>query len=286
MAQHEIDQLSGVETTGHSWDGLKELNHPLPRWWLWTFYACIVWSIGYYFVYPSWPLISGYTTGFLGHSQRAEALADVAEGAKARTAKAGAFTTASLAEIKSTPALLEFAMAQGKAAFGDNCAPCHGSGATGGPGYPNLQDDDWLWGGTLDDIAKTITVGIRSTSEDTRNNIMPNFGKDGILEKKQIEQVADYVLSLSDPKVKTTDEAKQLFADNCASCHGDNGVGNAELGGPNLADKIWLYGGSRAEIIAQITQPKMGVMPTWGGRLDETTIKSLTVWVHSQGGGK
>lgn len=286
MAQHEIDQLSGVETTGHSWDGLKELNHPLPRWWLWTFYACIVWSIGYYFVYPSWPLISGYTTGFLGHSQRADALAEVAEGAKARTAKAGAFATASLAEIKSTPALLEFAMAQGKAAFGDNCAPCHGSGATGGPGYPNLQDDDWLWGGTLDDIAKTITVGVRSTSDETRNNIMPNFGKDGILEKKQIEEIADYVLSLSDPKVKPVDEAKQLFADNCASCHGDNGVGNAELGGPNLADKIWLYGGSRAQIIAQITQPKMGVMPTWGGRLDETTIKSLTVWVHSQGGGK
>lgn len=286
MAQHEIDQLSGVETTGHSWDGLKELNHPLPRWWLWTFYACIVWSIGYYFVYPSWPLISGYTTGFLGHSQRAEALADVADGIKVRNAKASAFATASLAEIKSTPALLEFAMAQGKAAFGDNCAPCHGSGATGGPGYPSLQDDDWLWGGTLDDVAKTITVGVRSTSEETRNNVMPNFGKDGILEKKQIEAVADYVLSLSDPKVKATDEAKQLFADNCASCHGDNGVGNAELGGPNLSDKIWLYGGSRAQIIAQITQPKMGVMPTWGGRLDETTIKSLAVWVHSQGGGK
>jgi cytochrome c oxidase cbb3-type subunit 3 len=286
MAHKEIDQLSGVETTGHQWDGLKELNHPLPRWWLWTFYACILWSIGYYFVYPSWPLISSYTTGFLGYSQRADALAQVEAGDKARNARSGAFATASLADIDKTPALLEFAMAQGKAAFGDNCAPCHGSGATGGPGYPNLQDDDWLWGGKLEDIAKTITVGVRSTSEETRTNVMPNFGKDGILEKKQIEAIADYVLSLSDPKVKATDEAKQLFADNCASCHGDNGVGNAELGGPNLSDKIWLYGGSRDQIIAQITQPKMGVMPTWGGRLSESTIKSLAVWVHSQGGGK
>lgn len=286
MAHKEIDQLSGVETTGHSWDGLKELNHPLPRWWLWTFYACILWSIGYYFVYPSWPLITGYTTGFLGYSQRAAALADVEVGKKDRNARSGAFATASLDEIKSTPALLEFAMAQGKAAFGDNCAPCHGSGATGGPGYPNLQDDDWIWGGKLEDIARTLTVGIRSTHEETRMNVMPNFGKDGILEKPQIEAIADYVLSLSNPAVKATDEAKQLFADNCASCHGDNGVGNAELGGPNLADKIWLYGGSRAQIIAQINQPQMGVMPTWAGRLDESTIKSLAVWVHSQGGGK
>jgi cytochrome c oxidase cbb3-type subunit 3 len=286
MAHKEIDQLSGVETTGHSWDGLKELNHPLPRWWLWTFYACIVWSLGYYLVYPSWPLITGYTTGFLGYSQRAAALADVEAGKAARNARSGAFATASLDEIEKTPALLEFALAQGKAAFGDNCAPCHGSGATGGPGYPNLQDDDWLWGGTLEDIAKTIHVGVRSTSDETRTNIMPNFGKDGILEKPQIEKVADYVLSLSDPSVKATDEGKQLFADNCASCHGDNGVGNPELGGPNLSDKIWLYGGSRAQIIAQITQPRMGVMPTWAGRLDESTIKSLAVWVHSQGGGK
>lgn len=286
MAHKEIDQLSGVETTGHSWDGLKELNHPLPRWWLWTFYVCILWSIGYYFVYPSWPLITGYTTGFLGYSQRAEALADVAAGVQARNAKSGAFVTASLDEIKASPALLEFAMAQGKAAFGDNCAPCHGSGATGGPGYPSLQDDDWIWGGKLEDIAQTLRVGIRSTHEETRTNIMPNFGKDGILQKPEIEAVADYVLSLSDPKVTATEAGKQLYADNCASCHGDNGVGNVELGGPNLADKIWLYGGSRAQVLAQINQPKMGVMPTWAGRLDDTTIKSLAVWVHAQGGGK
>lgn len=287
MAQHEIDQLSGVETTGHSWDGLKELNHPLPRWWLWTFYACIVWSIGYYFVYPSWPLISGYTTGFLGHSQRADALAEVAEGAKARTAKAGAFATASLAEIKSTPALLEFAMAQGKAAFGDNCAPCHGAGATGSKGYPNLQDDDWLWGGTLEDIQHTITVGIRSTSPDTRVSDMPRFGADGLLEPKQIRNVAGFVLSLSGGSVRGADIAagKQIFAENCTACHGEDAKGNHEFGAPNLTDKIWLYGGDEASVINTITNAHRGVMPTWGGKLDPITIKSLAIYVHDLGGG-
>ena len=284
MAQKKIDEITGVATTGHEWDGLEELNTPLPRWWLWLFYICIVWAIGYYFVYPSWPLINGYTKGFLGYSQRQAALDDVAAGAASRTEIGKALSAASLDQIRADPKMLEFAMANGKSAFGNNCAPCHGSGATGSPGYPNLQDDDWLWGGSLDAIQQTITVGARSVSADTRQNVMPSFGKDGLLTPEQINTVADYVLSLSGSGT-TTDEGKQIFTDNCVACHGEGGVGNQELGAPNLTDKIWLYGGTKEAIVAQITEPKLGVMPTWGGKLDPVTIKSLAIYVHDLGGG-
>lgn len=285
MAQKEIDRLSGVSTTGHEWDGLKELNHPLPKWWLWVWYASIAWALVYYVLYPSWPLVSSYTTGVLGYSQRQAALDSVAAGKAARAELGKALADAPLAKIKSDPKLLEFALANGKAAFGDNCSPCHGTGATGGPGYPSLQDDDWLWGGKLEDIHTTLKVGIRSTHNDTRVSEMPAFGKDGVLKKEEISEVADHVLSLSG-KGAASAKGKQLFADNCASCHGDDGKGNLELGAPNLADAIWLYGGTKEKIVETVTNSRKGVMPTWEGRLDPVTIKSLAVYVHSLGGGK
>lgn len=283
--EHEIDHVTGVSTTGHEWDGLKELNTPLPRWWLYTFYLCVVWAIGYFFFYPAWPLATGYTEGILHHSQRQEALNDVAAGKALQAAKGQALAAASPADIAKNPDLLEFAMAEGKATFGDKCAPCHGSGATGSRGFPNLVDDDWLFGGSYDQILKTITVGVRSTSPDTQGVQMPAFGKDGLLNAGQIDKVADYVLSLSNPDVKATDEGKQIFADNCVACHGEGGVGMQEMGAPKLNDKIWLYGGTKADIVAQVNNPKLGVMPTWGGKLDPVTIKSLAVYVHSLGGG-
>lgn len=286
MAQQELDHLSGQTTTGHEWDGLKELNTPLPKWWLYVFYACIVWSIGYYFFYPSWPLVTDYTKGIFGSTMRSDSIEAYENGVKTRLANAAGLADAPLEKIKSTPALLEFAMANGKAAFGDNCAPCHGSGATGGPGYPSLQDDDWLWGGKLADIYQTIQFGIRSGNAKARDSQMPAFGKDGILKKEEIEQVADYVVSLSDPSVKASDAGKKLFADNCAACHGEDAKGNQEMGAPNLSDRIWLYGGGREKVIAQVTNPKHGLMPAWEGRLDPITIKSLAVYVHSLGGGK
>jgi cytochrome c oxidase cbb3-type subunit 3 len=288
MAQKEIDRVSGVETTGHEWDGLKELNHPLPKWWLYVWYACIAWALVYYVLYPSWPLVSGYTTGVLGFSQREAALAEVRDGQAARLANAAGLADASFEKILADPKLLDFAKAQGRAAFGDNCAPCHGSSGVGGAGYPSLQDDDWLWGGKIDDIHQTIQVGIRGTSPDTRISAMPAFGKDGLLKKEEIADVADYVLSLSGraPAGAKLDQGKAIFNDNCAACHGETGAGNTELGGPNLTDAIWLYGSGRDQIIAQISNPKAGVMPTWGGRLDPVTIKSLAVYVHGLGGGK
>ena len=285
MAEKDIDRLSGISTTGHEWDGLKELNNPLPKWWLWTWYACIVWALVYYVLYPSWPLASSYTKGLLGYSQRQDALDKVAEGQAARAVIGKGLATAELSAIAADPKMREFAMANGKAAFGDNCAPCHGSAGVGGPGFPSLQDDDWLWGGKLSDIHQTLKVGIRSTHDETRQTQMPAFGKDGVLKKDEISTVADYVLSLSG-KGTATPAGKQLFADNCASCHGEDGKGNIEMGAPNLTDAIWLYGGTKEKIVETVTNSRAGVMPTWEGRLDPVTIKSLAVYVHSLGGGK
>jgi len=289
MAKEEIDSFTGTTTTGHEWDGIKELNTPLPRWWLWVFYATIIWSVAYWIVYPAWPLVSGYTRGVFGYSSRADVATELAALQKMRGAKAVMIASANLDQIEKDPSLRAFANAQGKAAFGSNCAPCHGIGATGSKGYPNLNDDDWLWGGTLPAIYQTIQYGIRSGDPEARENQMPAFGKDAILTKEQIVQVANYVRSLSGlPVQRGVDVAagKQIFADNCSVCHGEDGKGNQELGAPSLADRIWLYGSSEADIIATVTNGRGAVMPAWHNRLDPATIKALAVYVHSLGGGK
>lgn len=289
MTQKEIDQVTGVETTGHVWDGdLKELNKPLPRWWLYTFYACVVWAIGYWAVYPAWPTLTDYTKGAFGYSQRGEVTKQVAA-AKADQAKYfDQIAATPLAEISKNQELMPFVLAGGAAIFGDNCGPCHGKGAQGAPGYPNLNDDDWLWGGSPEAIEHTILFGIRSGHAETRDMAMPRFGLDGILQPAQIKDTAQYVLSLSG---HATDEAAAqrgaaLFAENCAACHGEDGKGNQELGTPNLTDEIWLYGGKEADIAKSIETGRGGVMPYWTGRLDPVTIKMLTAYVHSLGGGK
>ena len=287
--QGEIDHVSGKTTTGHEWDGIKELNTPLPRWWLLTFYATIIWSIGYWIVYPAWPLLSNYTTGVLHWSSRGAVAVELANLEKIRGEKMAVLGSASLADIEKDPALLAMARARGRTVFGDNCAPCHGSGAAGAKGYPNLNDDDWLWGGTLDQIMQTIQYGIRSGNPKTHESAMLAFGKEGVLKPEQIVTVANYVRSLSGlPTAPGYDAAqgKKIFADNCVSCHGDKGQGNQELGAPNLSDKIWLYGSDEATIIETITNGRSGVMPAWVDRLDPSTIKALAVYVHSLGGGK
>ena len=287
--EREIDHATGVETTGHVWDGdLKELNKPLPRWWLYTFYACILWAIGYWVVYPAWPVPGGYTKGIWDYSQRRAVTEEVAAGKAAQSELIGAVEKTALADISKNADVLRFATASGAAAFASNCAPCHGRGAQGAKGFPNLNDDDWLWGGKIEDIEKTIQHGIRSEDKDTRTSQMPRFGIDKVLDQKQIADAAEFVLSLSG---KSTDKdaagrGAQIFADNCAVCHGEKGTGNQEMGAPNLTDGIWLYGGSKAAIVESIRTGRGGVMPAWTGRLDPTTIKALTVYVHSLGGGK
>jgi cytochrome c oxidase cbb3-type subunit III len=289
MTDKDIDSVTGVETTGHVWDGdVRELNKPLPRWWLYVFYATIVWAIGYWAVYPAWPTLNGYTKGYLGYSQRGSVDKQIAD-AKAAQAKYLAQVAATpLEEIEKNPDLMPFVIAGGAAVFGDNCSPCHGKGAQGSPGYPNLNDDDWLWGGTPAEIERTITYGIRSGHKEAHDTAMPRFGLDGILKPNEIADVAQHVLSFSG---KATDAAAaergaKIFADNCAVCHGESGKGNQELGAPNLTDSIWFYGGKLSDIEKTIETGRGGVMPYWNGRLDPVTIKMLAAYVHSLGGGK
>ena len=287
-AHREKDDVSGVDTTGHEWDGIKELDNPLPRWWLWIFYASIVWSIGYWVVMPAWPLLTDYTRGVIGHSQRLNIIADMDALKGARAGLGEKLEAASLETIEADPELQQAALAWGRSAFGDNCATCHGSGGQGAKGYPNLNDDIWLWGGTLDEIRHTLIVGVRSAHPETRMSQMPAFGRDQILNREEIADLAQHVLAFSG---RATDadaaaRATEAFANNCAACHGEAGKGNPEFGAPDLTDGEWLYGGDRKTIVESITNSRGGVMPTWAGRLDAPTINALAVYVHSLGGGK
>ncbi len=282
----QIDSLTGTATTGHEWDGLRELNTPLPRWWLWLFYATIIWAIGYWVVYPAWPLITNSTQGVLGWHSRAAVETDLAALQASRGPMVGKLAAASVAEIVTDPQLLDFARAQGRVAFADNCAPCHGAGGGGAKGYPNLNDDDWLWGGKLAQIEQTIRFGARSGNEKGHQGNMPPFA--GVLKPNEISAVADFVRSLSAlPTEQGADLAlaKKVFGDNCAVCHGPEGKGNQELGSANLTDKIWLYGSSKATIMEGVERGHGGVMPSWEGRLGDPIIKALTVYVWSFGGG-
>ena len=288
MAKNEKDPVSGRETTGHEWDGIKELNTPLPRWWLYTFYACIAWAVGYWVVYPAWPTLSGYTEGVIGYSSRAELTKELEARDQSRTVWTDKFAALSVDEITKDSELLNYAMAGGRSIFAENCAPCHGASGSGVGIYPVLADDDWIWGGTAGDIYTTIKYGIRSTHDDARLGEMPNFGTDKILENAQIADVAEYVLSLSG---QGTDPAAAgrgagVFAGECSSCHGDTGEGIQDMGAPRLSDGIWLYGGTKQAVSAQIKAPKHGMMPAWTGRLDDISIKQVSVYVHSLGGGQ
>ena len=286
----QIDAATGKTTTGHVWDDISELNTPLPQWWLWVFYATIIWSIGYWIVYPSWPLVSSYTGGVFGWKSRVAITEEMDALRAQRAAIVAKLAGASPKEIADSPELLELARAQGRVAFADNCAPCHGAGGGGAKGFPNLNDDDWIWGGTLDEIGQTIRVGVRSTHDDTRlGSPMPAFGRDGILNNAQILAAADFVRSRAGLPVDAGANltlGAQVYAENCVVCHGEDGKGKRDIGTPNIVDAIWLYGSDRATIIDGIRNGRGASMPTWLGRLDDVTIKALTVYVHSLGGGE
>ena len=286
---NDIDPLTGTATTGHDWDGIHELNTPLPRWWLWTFYACIVWAIGYWVVYPAWPLLTNSTQGVFGWHTRSAVVTDLDELKLVRGPMMDKLTDASVADIVKDPQLTDFARALGRTAFADNCAPCHGAGGGGAKGYPNLNDDDWLWGGKLASIEQTVRHGARSGDKDDHEGNMPAFGREGMLKPNQISATADFVRSLSGLAVeKGADLAlgKQVFADNCTVCHGPEGKGNREVGAPNLTDKIWLYGPEKETIMQGIQNGRGGTMPAWQGRLSEPVLKALVVYVYGFGGGE
>lgn len=285
----ERDSLTGVQTTGHEWDGIKELDNPMPRWWLWVFYACIAFSVLWWILYPAWPTHSGYSRGLIGSNQRVELDERLAEARAAQGAFIERIAAAEPESITAEPDLLQFAVAGGERHFKDNCAGCHGLGGGGQLHYPSLADDAWIWGGSLEAIRYTINHGIRNEEDmDARFNMMPAYGVDGLLTREEIGQVVQHVLSLSEHEHDAEQAAAgaEIYEIQCAACHGEQGEGIQDLGGPALNDAVWLYGGEPEEITAQIWNPRHGVMPPWQGRLDDEVIKMLAVYVHNLGGGQ
>ena len=285
MSENRVDDVTGQETTGHTWDGIEELNTPLPRWWLWTFYATIVWGVIYVILYPAWPLVSQASAGVLGWSTRGNVAADIAAVEDAQAGNWQAIEAAELTAISADAELGPFATRAGAALFRNNCSQCHGSGAAGALGYPNLLDDAWLWGGTVDEIAYTIRHGIRNEEDlDARWSEMPAFGE--ILEVEEIASLVTHLQSFPEGVDPLAGDAGVLYADNCAACHGDDGKGDRTLGAPNLTDAIWLYGSSTEQLTKSIAEGPFGVMPPWLGRLDEAEVRALAVYVHGLGGGE
>ncbi|MBL4667082.1 MAG: cytochrome-c oxidase, cbb3-type subunit III [Sneathiella sp.] len=288
MSEVEKDEVSGTDTTGHEWDGIKELDTPMPRWWLWSWYISIVWAIGYWILMPAWPLVTDYTKGVLGYSTRAALHAEIAEVKKGRAHLSKALGEADLASVKDSAELYQFALSGGRSNYAVNCSQCHGSGAQGSAGFPNLNDDEWLWGGSIEDIYQTVKYGIRSDHDDTRTGEMPAFVRGEILEKSQVRDVAEYVLSLSEDGRDELASArgKEVFAEECTACHGDDATGSTELGAPNLKDAIWFYGGDKDTIVKTISNGRANVMPSWTDRLDDTVVRQISLYIHSLGGGK
>lgn len=280
-----------VPTTGHSWDGIQEFDNPMPRWWVWVLYATIVFAVGYTIAYPAWPLVHGATQGILGYDTRLVVESEMKDWDGTNGPIKEKLIAADLNGIKDDPALASYAENAGAAVFRTNCAQCHGAGAAGvqSLGYPNLLDDDWLWGGTMDDIHTTVTHGIRNTTDaDARYSEMPKWGVDEMLDQAQIGQVVEFVLKLSGQEhdAALATEGAVVFADNCASCHMEDGSGDRTQGAPKLSDAVWLYGGTREAIHESVFYARFGVMPNWNQRLSEDDIRAVAFYVHSLGGGE
>ncbi|MGD9981379.1 MAG: cytochrome-c oxidase, cbb3-type subunit III [Hyphomonadaceae bacterium] len=288
----ERDDISGTATTGHEWDGITELDTPLPRWWLYIFYASIAAAVIYWVLMPAWPLVNGYTKGLLNWSDRRNVAAEVQMLQRARAPMFERLAEASSADLAGDAELQQFARAAGESVFGDYCRTCHGAGGAGAPGYPVLADDVWIWGGSLADIEHTLRVGVRADHADTRMSQMPAFGRDNMLSRQQIGDVTEYVIEISSARARLRPNAaaarrgELIYREQCAACHGPGGAGDRTVGAPSLQDDLWLYGGSREEIRRQIELGRGGVMPSWERRFDAGTLRALAYYVHEMGGGE
>ncbi len=268
------------QVTGHEWDGIEEYKNNPPRWWTITWIVCIIWAVGYWFIYPTWPTLSGNTKGSKGWTQYNQLKDSQKEIQDRRDVYAKRFAKSSFKQIQQDPELMEYALRGGESVFKNICSTCHGTGGGGAKGFPNLNDDDWLWGGKLEDIHRTLLYGIRSNHDKTRFSQMPSFGLDKILNKEQINQVMDYVLSLSG-EAKYNKEGRKIFVEHCATCHGRDAKGDQKVGAPNLTDKIWLYGSDREDLFYTIYFARAGAMPAWKGRLSDQDIRKVALYVHS-----
>ncbi len=285
MPVKEHDPLTGHRTTGHEWNGITELNTRVPRAVWWAVGITHVWALVIWVLMPAWPLITTYTKGLLGTDQREEVAEDILAANMARADWADRIVALPVAEIRADPELMARVDGTAPALFGDNCAACHGSDAAGGPGFPSLIDQAWLWGGDADTIMETLRVGINAQHPDTRYAQMLAFGRDGILTRDEIRIVVDYVQSLSGVEAPPERIAAgtEIFANNCASCHGEDAAGNTELGAPDLTDRFWIYGGDDDTMFATIWNGRQGWMPAWEDRLSDAERKILTVHLQRLG---
>jgi len=289
MSKKPVTAPTEPETTGHVWDGIREYDNPLPRWWLWIFYLTIAFSVVYTILYPAWPLVTRATQGVIGKDARADVRAEIARFEAMNAPVEAKLVAADPNAIAADPELANYVRNAGAAIFQTNCAQCHGTGAAGAKGYPNLLDKDWLWGGTMEDILFTVTHGIRNTMDpDARYSQMPAFGRDELLEPGQIGEVVQYVLKISGQEhdAAAAEAGATVFAEQCAACHGEDGTGMRDQGAPNLTDAVWLYGGDAAALTETVTNARFGVMPNWNTRLSEADIRAVSAYVHQLGGGE
>ena len=289
MAVEEKDPVSGQKTTGHEWNGIKELDTPVPLGILIFIVVTHVWALLWWVLMPTFPLGTTYTKGILDTDQRKIVEQDLTAALAQRAARMKAIETSSYEDILANEDLMKLVRTTGHQLFGDNCAACHGADGRGRANYPDLTDEDWLWGGGPEKIAETMKIGINSTHQNTRVAQMPAFGRDAILDRNQVTNVGTYVQSLSDPAVSTAQNIEQMkagreiFLTTCAACHGEDGKGNREVGAPNLTDQHWVYGGDLQTIINTIHGGRQGHMPTWDERLTPAEIKILSLYVASLG---
>jgi len=291
MATEKLDPVTGRETTGHEWNGIEELSTPVPKIVFFFLLVTGLFAIGYWVLMPAWPTGSSYTKGLLGIDQRKVVAQQVQEAAAGRAAWTGRIASMSYAEIERDPALMRNVKDTGRTLFLDNCAVCHGAAGMGGPGFPNLAARSWLWGGSPEAIAQTITKGINSATDDTRVSQMQAFGSDGVLTGDQIRSVAAYVRSLSGQTLADDDKARlpagrQVFVANCVACHGDDGRGKHDVGAPDLTDSVWIHGGDAQAVFDTIYSGRQGHMPHWSARLSPTDIRILALYVGTLGTAK
>lgn len=289
MAVEERDPHTGYLTTGHEWNGITELNTPVPRVIYFFLISTALFAVIYWLLMPAWPIGRTYTKGLLGSDQRAIVSESLTQAALEREVWTARIDKEGFDDIRRDPRLMEAVRQTGRMLFGDNCAACHGREAKGGKGFPNLTGPSWLWGGTPEAIAETIRVGINSAHPETRTAQMPAFGRDGMLQRADIDNVVAYVRSLSHPREAPPPADKvaagqDVFAANCAACHGDNAKGNPEMGAPDLTDASWIYGGDAAAIRTTVWGGRQGHMPTWETRLTPTDRKILALYLFDLGG--
>ena len=273
----EIDPVSGYETTGHEWGGIRELNTPFPKIALIALALTVIYSVIAWVLLPAWPLGNDYTRGILGLDQREQALEGTQAMAEIRQDWLGRFEgEPDFAALSDDETLMERAMPAADRLYRDNCAACHGDEAGGGPMFPVLSDDYWLWGGAPEDIARTLHVGINANHPESRAAVMPAFGW---MEEGQLSALAEHVAALRTGEADDDSEGAGLVKQFCVACHNEGGAGGMKNGAPSLIDDAVIYGQSAETVMETLRHGRQGVMPQWSDRMSTAEINMLSLYI-------